>query len=180
MVNESYSGRESSDKEQWATLKGNVSIVFTREMMEKDYKDSQGENKKFFILEHVLECDGGVKVDENQSNVQPQKVIAAVVKIDRESVNHRTGVIGLVCVNVDYQGQGLGNIVMQIAEEQAMLWNFENVVLRVVSNRDSLLQWYYTLGYQQKGTKEEWNFPTGFTLHKPSHITHLIKYFKTN
>ncbi|KAI8612144.1 acyl-CoA N-acyltransferase [Chytriomyces sp. MP71] len=66
--------------------------------------------------------------------------------------------IGQLSVSLRFQGKGLGNFVLQRAEEwAAQRWGVTGTTMTVLNRRPELLQWYSRKGYTETGKIEPYH-----------------------
>jgi GNAT superfamily N-acetyltransferase len=80
--------------------------------------------------------------------------------------------LGLLSVNPDAQGSGLGRRLMQAAEDRARELGCKAMDLRVVNLREELPSFYRHLGYVENGTGE---FPPEVSTLLPCHFVYMAK-----
>ena len=87
-------------------------------------------------------------------------------------VEHRGSVayIGMLAVDPDLQGMGLGTRLVRIAEALAEAEGVTELMLRIVNLREELVRWYRNLGYRATGTSP---FPDG--AKRPCHFIEMRK-----
>lgn len=67
--------------------------------------------------------------------------------------------LGMLSVWPELQGQGIGKILLQAAEERARRLGCRAVYMRVLTPRHELLAWYERHGYRPTGEYEPYNAP---------------------
>jgi len=84
----------------------------------------------------------------------------------------KRGYIGLLAVQPELQGRGLGRLLMSCAEEYLASTGCEWADLRTISARNDLVPLYQHLGYEQTGTAE---MPGNVPLKMPCHFIMMSK-----
>lgn len=87
-------------------------------------------------------------------------------------VQSETGYVGLLSVEPDQQGKGLGRKLMQAAEEFFRRMGCKEAELRVVSARAPLPGFYRRLGYAESRTEP---LPPGVQPKVPCHFQYMTK-----
>jgi GNAT superfamily N-acetyltransferase len=82
------------------------------------------------------------------------------------------GYIGLLSVNPERQGRGIGRQLMSAAEEHCRASGCLAVDLQIVNLRDELPAFYARLGYVENGTLP---FPSGVATKLPCHFIRMSK-----
>lgn len=80
--------------------------------------------------------------------------------------------LGLLSVDPELQGTGLGRRLVEAAEDRARRLGCRAVDLRVVNLRAELPAFYRHLGYFENGTSE---FPPEVAVLQPCHFVHMAK-----
>jgi GNAT superfamily N-acetyltransferase len=81
--------------------------------------------------------------------------------------------IGLVSVDPDRQGQGLGFQLMSSVEEHCRAAGYQEMELRFINHRTELLRFYKRLGYAETGVTEL--LPDQKRVKVPFHFVQMIK-----
>ncbi|KAM9999123.1 hypothetical protein ACTFIZ_002676 [Dictyostelium cf. discoideum] len=151
IVNWAYRGKEGTFP--WATEKDLVSGPrVTPEMIHSDL-NTDSKLMKLMLIEHIMEenKNGASEASEatTTTNTENQKrLIIGCVKIERESLESKEAVIGMLSVDPTYQSGGIGSILVRLAEgEIKKTFNVFESHLHVVNIRDTLIAWYNKLGY---------------------------------
>jgi len=79
--------------------------------------------------------------------------------------------IGMLSVDPELQGMGLGTRLVRIAEALAEAQGIKQLTLRIVNLREELVRWYRRLGYRQVGTSP---FPDA-GVKQPCHFIEMNK-----
>lgn len=66
--------------------------------------------------------------------------------------------LGMLTVEPDTQGQGIGKVMMTAAEEFARSKNCRKIFMTVITERAELLAWYVRRGYVDTGERKPFNF----------------------
>lgn len=66
--------------------------------------------------------------------------------------------LGMLTVNPDLQGKGIGKILMKAAEEEGAKSGCHSVYMTVISVRKELIEWYKRQGYQETGERKPFSF----------------------
>lgn len=82
------------------------------------------------------------------------------------------GYLGLLSVDPARQGNGLGRLLVDAAEEHCRARGCVAMDLRVVNLREELPAFYRKLGYSENGTEE---FPPGEVTKLPCHFIRMSK-----
>jgi predicted N-acetyltransferase YhbS len=80
--------------------------------------------------------------------------------------------LGLLSVDPQRQGSGMGRRLLTAAEDLARTGGSRGMDLRIISPRSELLPFYRRLGYVETGTSP---FPAEVPTKVPSHYIHLSK-----
>ena len=81
------------------------------------------------------------------------------------------GYIGMLSVDPDHQGSGLGKRMVAVAEALCSAMGCSSMILRVVNIREELPPWYRRLGYSEAGTS-----PFAHrSLKQPAHFIEMHK-----
>lgn len=87
-------------------------------------------------------------------------------------VRGKTAYFGLLSVDPEHQGEGLGRRLVEAAEHRARALGCREMSLRVVNLRTELPPWYQRLGYRETGTTP---FPDRHRQLKPCHFLEMAK-----
>jgi ribosomal protein S18 acetylase RimI-like enzyme len=66
--------------------------------------------------------------------------------------------LGMLTVQPDLQGKGIGKILLNASEEEARRQQCAKVVMSVISLRHELIDWYVRHGYQDSGKRKPFAF----------------------
>ncbi|KAN0055169.1 hypothetical protein ACTA71_008266 [Dictyostelium dimigraforme] len=157
IVNWAYRGKEGTFP--WATEKGLVTGPrITPEMLHSDL-NTDSKLMKLMLIEHIIEektIDGASEALEatttttttaNTQSVNQKRLIVGCVKIERESLESKEAVIGMLSVDPSYQSSGIGSTLIKLAEKECGDWGVTEAHLHVVHVRHTLINWYNKLGY---------------------------------
>jgi ribosomal protein S18 acetylase RimI-like enzyme len=81
------------------------------------------------------------------------------------------GYIGMLSVDPNLQGMGLGTRLVRIAEAMCEAMGATSVRLRIVNLREELARWYRSLGYREVGTAPYTHRP----VKQPCHFVEMRK-----
>jgi GNAT superfamily N-acetyltransferase len=70
--------------------------------------------------------------------------------------------LGMLTVNPEAQGSGIGKQLLQAAEAIALQKGLVRIRMTVITARKELLQWYYRHGYLDTGAREPFPYEPGF------------------
>ncbi|EGC35234.1 hypothetical protein DICPUDRAFT_33709 [Dictyostelium purpureum] len=136
IVNWAYRGK--GDIETWTTEKGLVTGPRLTEAMLKEDLAKSEKVMRLMLLEHII-TDGA----------NEKRHVVGCVKIDRETEESPDAVLGMLSVDPEYQGKGVGGVLVKLAESEMRNWkNCKESHLHVVNCRDELLSWYRSIGYE--------------------------------
>jgi N-acetylglutamate synthase-like GNAT family acetyltransferase len=79
--------------------------------------------------------------------------------------------LGMLAVNPERQGRGLGKRLLTFAEQRAVAAGCQGLDIRVVNLRSELPPFYHALGFVETGTEPL----TDPALKKPAHFIHMTK-----
>ena len=65
--------------------------------------------------------------------------------------------LGMLTVQPDLQGKGVGKILLAAAEDYARKSNLKKIFMTVISVRDELIAWYVRHGYRDTGKRKPFN-----------------------
>lgn len=83
------------------------------------------------------------------------------------------GLLGMLAVDPEKQGQGLGRLLVREAEQFLQSKGHVRVELRVVNLRSELLPFYRKMGYQELRVEP---FPAEIPVTRACHLIRLVKY----
>ncbi len=119
----------------------------TREMLEKDISEPTR-----LLWKYHAEDDGtnsqGSQMDSNSTS---GKIIACVYTDNLVETNALY--VGRLCVHPDYQGRGLGKIIMKAVEERGRELQCRAITLQTVFGRTELIEWYKRQGFRLTGER---------------------------
>ena len=95
--------------------------------------------------------------------------LAAAIQVDPSG---ERGYFGLLSVDPDFQGLGLGRRMVAVAEALCEAMGCRTMALRVVNIREDLAPWYRRLGYRETGAIEPFNDPRA---KRPCHFVEMAK-----
>lgn len=95
--------------------------------------------------------------------------LAAAIQVDPTGAR---GYFGLLSVDPDYQGLGLGRRMVAVAEALCEAMGCTRMGLRVVNIREELAPWYRRLGYRETGATVPFNDPRA---KRPCHFVEMEK-----
>jgi GNAT superfamily N-acetyltransferase len=98
--------------------------------------------------------------------------LAAAVYIDPRRDGDR-GYFGMLSVDPEFQGMGLGTRLVRIAEAMCEAMGARSVRLNIVNLREELGRWYRSLGYHEVGTAPYDHRP----VKQPCHFVEMHKHF---
>jgi ribosomal protein S18 acetylase RimI-like enzyme len=98
-------------------------------------------------------------------------ILAAAVYVDAKAAG---GYIGMLSVDPDLQGLGLGTRLVRIAEAMCEAMGASTVSLRIINLREELGRWYRSLGYREVGTTPYEHRP----VKQPCHFVEMHKSLK--
>jgi GNAT superfamily N-acetyltransferase len=79
--------------------------------------------------------------------------VLACVRLERLPARNAC-LIGMLAVHPSHQDRGLGRLMLERAEQEALGWGIGLARMSVVSVRDSLIVWYERRGYRRTGETE--------------------------
>ncbi|KAM9959200.1 hypothetical protein ACTFIR_000264 [Dictyostelium discoideum] len=177
IVNWAYRGKDGTNP--WATEKDLVTgFRVTPEMLHSDLK-TDSKLMKLMLIEHIIEdnIDGASEATTTTNTVSPdqKRLTIGCVKIERESLESKEAVIGMLSVDPSYQSSGIGSILVRLAEEEIKkTFNVFESHLHVVNVRDTLIAWYNKLGYITTETTFPFDVDRNVAL-KDIHFVLLVK-----
>lgn len=151
LVNSAYRGESS--RQGWTT--------------EADYLD--GQRTDLSQINQLLERPHSVILIAEDDETEE---ILGCVHVEKSS---ETAYIGMVTVNPEIQGQGIGKELLQEAEALAEFWDCKTLMMTVLSQRQELIAWYQKFGFQLTGETKP--FPMTdprFGLPKVSHLEFAV------
>ncbi|KYQ89408.1 hypothetical protein DLAC_10068 [Tieghemostelium lacteum] len=164
LLNWSYVGKS---KDQWTTVARFVTLQFTKDMVEPDLTVNPDLKKIFIFERYPLTNSTGINSIED---------IVGSVSTSRDSLDSDRGYISRLFVNPSYQGLGIGNMLLRLAEEYIhQVYKYSIFTLEIVSPRDELLKWYQSNNYKICG-RSVFDFPNAISLVDDIHYIKLIKY----
>jgi GNAT superfamily N-acetyltransferase len=95
--------------------------------------------------------------------------LAAAVQVDPTG---ERGTLGLLSVDPDFQGLGLGKRMVAVAEALGEAMGCRTLGLRVVNIREELAPWYRRLGYKETGATAPFTDPRAT---RPCHFVEMEK-----
>ncbi|EFA77754.1 hypothetical protein PPL_09252 [Heterostelium album PN500] len=150
IINWAYRGKEGANP--WTTEKHLVKgqrineAALTKELLTDPLL------KTIVLVELVEEENGAEPVDQNQGEQQQQRRIVGTIKIERDTLEDTSGMIGMFGVDPSLQSSGIGGVLFKIAENYIKnTWGLNSAVMHVISIRDELLNWYISMGYSKTG-----------------------------
>jgi ribosomal protein S18 acetylase RimI-like enzyme len=84
--------------------------------------------------------------------LETKGALAAAVYVDPARHPDKGGYIGMLSVDPELQGQGLGKRLVRIAEAMCEAMGAAWVELKIINLREELSRWYKALGYHEVGT----------------------------
>eukprot|EP01133_Synstelium_polycarpum_P012168 gene12168-14242_t len=101
----------------------------------------------------MVKCIFLVELCEQQvQDGQEVRTIVGSIKIERESADSKAAMIGMFSVDPALQSNGIGGVLFRLGEDYAKnVWHATEGVLHVLSVRDELLAWYYSMQYKATG-----------------------------
>ena len=72
--------------------------------------------------------------------------------------------LGMLTVWPERQAQGIGKQLLAAAETHARRQNCDSIIMRVLSNRTELIQWYERHGYAATGERQPYDAPPQFGI----------------
>ena len=97
--------------------------------------------------------------------------LAAAIQVRVDPAGER-GYFGLLSVDPDFQGLGLGRRMVAVAEALCEAMGCRTMALRVVNIREELAPWYRRLGYRETGAIEPFTDPRA---KRPCHFVEMAK-----
>ncbi len=79
-----------------------------------------------------------------------ERRVTGCVRVERDGA---VGRFGMLAVDPDAQGKGIGRAMVQAAEDRCRVYGCKRVDIRVLSLRPELLPFYRRLGYAETGTE---------------------------
>ena len=147
LINSAYRGESS--KKGWTTEADLLDGIRTNE---KNLKELLNEEASV-----ILKC-----------NNEEGKIIGSVyLKKHKEKLY-----LGMLTVNPELQGFGIGKKLLQAAEEYAKNNNCIAIFMTVISVRDELIAWYERYGYKNTGKKKP--FPEGAEFGIPKQPLEMV------
>ncbi|KAK5584281.1 hypothetical protein RB653_005889 [Dictyostelium firmibasis] len=181
VVNWAYRGKEGTNP--WATEQGLVDgSRVTPEMLHSELK-MDSKLIKLMVVEHIIEesVDGASEATEattttttNTESGNQKRLVIGCVKIERESLESKEAVVGMLSVDPSYQSSGIGSILIRLAEREIQLWGVQESHLHVVNVRDTLINWYNKVGYVTTETTFPFDIEKNVAL-KEIHFVLLVK-----
>ncbi|KYQ91722.1 hypothetical protein DLAC_07504 [Tieghemostelium lacteum] len=168
IVNWAYRGKEGTNP--WTTEKGLVEGKRITPQMLENLLSTDKNVTQIFVLENAG-ADSTL-----QDGAAARKEVLGCVKIDRESAVDTNAVIGMLSVNPHFQSQGIGGILLKLAENYLKSqWKIKYSYLHVIETRHELLKWYRASGYVETGEKEPFDFPNSKALIENMYFIYLNK-----
>lgn len=94
--------------------------------------------------------------------------LAAAIYLERRG---DAAYFGMLSVDPDLQGMGLGTRLVRIAEALAEALGATHMTMRIINLREELARWYKGLGYREVGTSPYTERP----VKKPCHFVEMYK-----
>jgi predicted N-acetyltransferase YhbS len=126
------------------------------------YHSAYRENKRMGFPSSVLECDTEAVADWLRNRTvfvatDGKEVVGVVQLIPRS--DWETLEIGRLAVVPDHQGKGIGQLLLESAEEHAKANGYDSIRLRTLSGHPFLEDWYQQEGYERIGVEQLSNRP---------------------
>ncbi len=67
--------------------------------------------------------------------------------------------LGMLTVKPHLQGKGIGKILLQAAEKEAVALKCSSIIMNVISRRTELIAWYLRHGYADNGKRKPFQVP---------------------
>lgn len=110
---------------------------------------------------------GGIRSDQSELQTLMDTPGVTFLKFTDENGNIQgcvclqvkaTGLyLGMLTVNPDYQGSGIGKQFLAAAEDHARMQGCDNIFMTVISERRELINWYLRHGYADTGKLKPFN-----------------------
>ncbi|MFB9808051.1 GNAT family N-acetyltransferase [Haladaptatus pallidirubidus] len=128
----------------------------------KVYHTAYRENKRMGFPSSVLECDTDDVADWLRNRTvlvakREDEIVGVVQLIPRSDWD--TPEIGRLAVSPDYQGEGIGQLLLESVEEHAKADGQDSIHLRTLSRHPFLEDWYRQEGYERIGIERLSNRP---------------------
>ncbi|EGG23665.1 hypothetical protein DFA_05799 [Cavenderia fasciculata] len=150
VINWAYRGKEGTP-DPWTTEKGLVAGKRIDEAGLLQELKRDPETARVILVElikPVVQVEDGAQ----EETTKEERTIVGSIKIDRESATSTDVLIGMFSVDPSLQSNGIGQILFKIAESFALEhWKCTRGVLHVLSVRQELLNWYYSMNYTPSG-----------------------------
>ncbi|EFA76644.1 hypothetical protein PPL_09949 [Heterostelium album PN500] len=162
------------DVESWTTTKELITgIRLNVEQLEKYYAKSR-DLDVLFVLEKVVENTDAANTDNNDNNNnvdgasidnaakwKPTGEIVGCIECDRQPTSMDIGELHMLAVDPAYQSDGIGSILMNVAERQmSEVWKVKKSILSIISCREEIFNWYSkSYGYQREGDDIPFEYP---------------------
>lgn len=153
------------------------------EMINKAYRSP--DSKKGWTTEADI-IQGGIRVEAEGLKGIIERDSAVILKYTGDD-NKIAGCVylqnkpprlylGLLTVSPDVQAQGIGRKLLQASEEHAKAQQLTSIILKVVSIRKELIEWYERNGYILTGEKEPFHAEAKFgTPVQPLELAYMEK-----
>ena len=111
----------------------------------------EGTRTDFHAIEELIEAPGTtiLKYVENGT-------ILGCVELEKRA--HQL-YLGMLTVQPDLQGKGIGKELLKAAEEEARKLNCHRIFMTVISVRHELIAWYLRHGYRDAGERKPFEVP---------------------
>ena len=128
---------------------------------------------------------GNTRTDETQMGIEFSDTAVTILKYTNAENNIDGCVylkqlphglyLGMLCVNPNLQGSGIGKKLMQAAEVFAQSNGLTQIEMTVINVRTELIAWYQKLGYKYAGITKPFPPDAFGTPTRPLHFEVLIK-----
>ncbi len=133
LVNSAYRG--ASSRKGWTT---------EADLLDGTRTDETG------IVELISKANHALLICESEGK------LLGCVEVDTSSPDKLY--LGMLTVNPDLQGLGIGKILMKAAESEGAKSGCLSVYMTVISVRKELIDWYKRQGYQETGERKPFGF----------------------
>lgn len=87
--------------------------------------------------------------------IKVRKEVAGFVSCYVNDTKNRRGFLSIIVVKKEYQGLGLGALLLDIVLTSCKLNNIDELVLEVEANNTEATRFYYSRGFEMNQTKED-------------------------
>jgi ribosomal protein S18 acetylase RimI-like enzyme len=129
LVNSAYRGEQS--KKGWTT---EANLIKGEKRIDAD------------SLTEMMDKDGAVILLYKQ-----QEELQGCVYLEKQAFKLY---LGMLCVDPEIQGGGIGKKLLAEAEQHALKLNCESIIMSVITQRHELISWYERHGYKKTGERK--------------------------